>query len=126
MCNQLSTLHKMRIAKIIHNHATRIRALARRIRKFPNPGATAALAGPKFITRLALVMLLLTTGSAIANGAEAAKPNILLILADDVGWSDVGCYGSEIQTPNIDSLAKAGVKFTQFYNCARCCPSRAT
>ena len=126
MRNQLSTLHKMRIAKIIHNHATRVRAVARRIRKFPNPEATAALAGPKFITRLALVTLLLTTGSAIAIGAAAAKPNILLILADDVGWSDVGCYGSEIQTPNIDSLAKAGVKFTQFYNCARCCPSRAT
>ncbi len=61
-----------------------------------------------------------------AIGGEAAKPNILLMLADDVGWSDVGCYGGEIQTPNIDALARDGVRFTQFYNCARCCPSRAS
>ncbi|MGQ8338933.1 arylsulfatase [Sunxiuqinia sp. A32] len=54
------------------------------------------------------------------------KPNILVILADDLGYSDLGCYGSEIQTPNIDALAQNGVRFTQFYNSARCCPSRAT
>jgi arylsulfatase len=56
----------------------------------------------------------------------AARPNILLILADDVGFSDVGCYGSEIHTPNIDALAAEGLRFTQFYNGARCCPSRAS
>ena len=54
-----------------------------------------------------------------------SKPNILLILADDLGYSDLGCYGSEIATPNLDSLAKSGLKFTQFYNTARCWPTRA-
>lgn len=54
------------------------------------------------------------------------KPNIIVILADDLGFSDIGCYGSEILTPNLDNLARKGVRFTQFYNCARCCPSRAS
>ncbi|GEP98259.1 arylsulfatase [Chitinophaga cymbidii] len=54
------------------------------------------------------------------------RPNIIIILADDMGFSDIGCYGSEIPTPNIDQLAKDGVRFTQFYNNARCCPSRAS
>jgi arylsulfatase A-like enzyme len=57
--------------------------------------------------------------------SKAQHPNVLIILADDLGWSDIGCYGSEISTPNIDSLAKGGLRFTQFYNSARCCPSRA-
>ena len=57
--------------------------------------------------------------------AEAKRPNILLILADDMGFSDLGCYGSEIATPNIDRLAAHGLRFTQFYNGARCCPTRA-
>lgn len=55
-----------------------------------------------------------------------ARPNMVLILADDLGFSDIGCYGSEIETPNIDRLAYNGVRFTQMYNCARCCPSRAS
>lgn len=54
------------------------------------------------------------------------KPNILLILADDLGFSDLGCYGGEINTPNLDQLAADGLRFTQFYNSARCCPSRAS
>jgi arylsulfatase A-like enzyme len=54
------------------------------------------------------------------------KPNILLILNDDMGYSDIGCYGGEIKTPNLDRLAENGVKFTQFYNTARCSPSRAS
>jgi arylsulfatase len=54
------------------------------------------------------------------------KPNILVILADDLGYSDIGCYGGEIQTPNLDALAGNGVRFTQFYNAARCCPTRAS
>lgn len=56
------------------------------------------------------------------------RPNIIIILADDLGFSDVGCFGSEIETPNIDSLAysPAGIRFTQMYNCSRCCPSRAS
>ena len=57
---------------------------------------------------------------------EAQRPNVLIILADDLGWSDVGCYGSEISTPNIDALASDGLRFTQFYNSARCSPSRAS
>ncbi len=55
----------------------------------------------------------------------AAKPNILLILADDLGFSDLGCYGGEIQTPHLDALANDGLRFTQFYNTARCWPTRA-
>ena len=53
------------------------------------------------------------------------RPNIVLILADDMGYSDIGCFGSEIRTPNIDSLAARGLRFTQFYNGAVCCPTRA-
>jgi len=52
-------------------------------------------------------------------------PNIVVILADDMGWSDLGCYGGEIATPHLDALAAGGVRFTQFYNTARCCPTRA-
>src|SRR5882757_8148805 len=62
-----------------------------------------------------------------ASAAEAAKrPNIVVFLVDDMGWSDIGCYGSEIPTPHIDALANTGVRFTQFYNTARCSPTRAS
>ncbi len=54
------------------------------------------------------------------------RPNIIYILADDMGYSDIGCYGSEISTPNLDTLAAHGIRFTQFYNTARCCPTRAS
>ena len=54
------------------------------------------------------------------------KPNVLVILADDLGFSDLGCYGSEIQTPHLDALAENGLRFTNFYNTARCWPSRAS
>ena len=67
-------------------------------------------------------------GRRLAAANEAAgdgRPNIVLILADDMGWSDLGCYGSEIKTPNLDRLAAGGVRFTQFYNTAKCFPSRA-
>ena len=57
--------------------------------------------------------------------ATPAKPNIIVILVDDMGFSDLGCYGSEIPTPNLDKLAAGGLRFTQFYNTGRCCPSRA-
>ena len=56
----------------------------------------------------------------------ATRPNILLIVADDMGFSDLGCYGGEIHTPNIDKLAANGIRFRQFYNASRCCPSRAS
>lgn len=68
----------------------------------------------------------LATAAATAAPSSARRPNILVILADDMGFSDPACYGSEIATPNIDGLAAQGVRFTQFYNCARCCPSRAS
>src|SRR5437588_11062024 len=62
----------------------------------------------------------------VAAETKTPRPNIVLIVADDMGFSDLGCYGSEISTPNLDRLAKNGVRFTQFYNNARCCPTRAS
>lgn len=56
---------------------------------------------------------------------EVKPPNVLLIMADDLGFSDLGCYGGEIETPNLDKLASGGLRFTQFNNCGRCWPSRA-
>ncbi len=53
-------------------------------------------------------------------------PNIILILNDDMGYSDLGCYGGEIHTPHLDALAASGLRYTRFYNTARCCPSRAS
>lgn len=53
------------------------------------------------------------------------KPNIILISADDLGWSDIGCYGSEVQTPNLDKLGEGGLRFTRFHNTSKCFPSRA-
>ncbi len=55
-----------------------------------------------------------------------SKPNIVLIMSDDMGYSDIGCYGGEIETPNLNRLAENGIRFTQFYNTARCCPTRAS
>jgi arylsulfatase len=63
---------------------------------------------------------------AAAAFAAPAKPNIVVILVDDMGFSDLGCYGSEIPTPNLDALGAGGLKFTQFYNTGRCCPTRAS
>ncbi len=60
-----------------------------------------------------------------ATLSAADQPNVILIMSDDMGYSDLGCYGGEIDTPNLDSLASAGLRFTQFYNTARCCPTRA-
>jgi arylsulfatase len=59
------------------------------------------------------------------NGERDRRPNVVLILADDLGYSDLGCYGSEIETPVLDRLAKSGLRFSSFYNSPRCCPSRA-
>jgi arylsulfatase len=71
----------------------------------------------------AILALILSSG--VAFTAEPARPNVLLILADDMGFSDSGCYGGDIRTPNLDALAANGLRFTQFYNTARCWPSRA-
>lgn len=74
-----------------------------------------------------VVVLAALLGSGVpTRGAEPTRrPNIVLILADDLGFSDLGCYGSEINTPNLDALAAGGLRFTQFYNTARCWPTRA-
>ena len=58
--------------------------------------------------------------------AQAPRPNIVVILTDDMGFSDLGCYGGEINTPNLDALAAGGLRFTHFYNTGRCCPTRAS
>ncbi|MEJ2648274.1 MAG: arylsulfatase [Sedimentisphaerales bacterium] len=60
------------------------------------------------------------------DNSQKAKPNILLIVADDLGFSDLGCYGGEINTPNLDAMAKNGIRMTRFYSTGRCCPSRAS
>ncbi len=65
-------------------------------------------------------------GRSHAGRVHGARPNIVLILADDLGFSDLGCYGSEIHTPHLDTLASEGLRFTRFYNAARCAPSRAS
>ena len=75
-----------------------------------------------FTMKLLIFLLALCGGHSIG----ATKPNIIVILADDMGFSDLGCYGGEIATPHLDALAQGGVKFTQFYNTARCCPTRAS
>jgi arylsulfatase len=73
----------------------------------------------------ALLLLLPTACWVNASTNSAPRPNIVLILADDMGFSDAGCYGGEIQTPNLDTLARGGLRFTEFYNTSRCWPSRA-
>jgi len=81
----------------------------------------------QWLGALAAVALFSAAEAQVASPAHAAlRPNILLILADDLGFSDVGCFGSEISTPNLDRLAAHGLRLTQFYNAARCCPSRAS
>ncbi len=78
---------------------------------------------------IVLLILSLFIGCASKKNQDnlnSLKPNILLILADDMGYSDIACYGGEISTPNLDVLAENGIRFTQFYNCARCCPTRAS
>ncbi len=59
------------------------------------------------------------------QSSQSTQPNVVLILADDLGWADLGCYGSEVSTPNLDRLASQGIRFTQMYNTAKCFPSRA-
>src|SRR5262245_8767836 len=77
--------------------------------------------------RLPLVLFAaVIVSAAFAGSFPADRPNILIILADDLGFSDLGCYGGEIRTPNLDALAAGGLRYTQFYNCTRCCPSRAS
>ena len=74
---------------------------------------------------LILAVLMMVGGPAVSTAAPV-HPNIVLILADDMGFSDPGCYGGEIQTPHLDRLAREGLRFSQFYNCALCGPSRSS
>lgn len=85
----------------------------------------------KFRIMLALLLAAIFSGApafkeASGQNKSSGRPNIILIMADDMGFSDIGCYGSEIQTPNIDRLAKEGIRFTRIYNNAWCSPSRAS
>jgi len=75
-------------------------------------------------TPLTIIVSVVITGSVFA--ADVARPNVIVILADDLGWSDVGCFGSEIHTPNLDKLAANGLRFSQFYNSAKCEPTLAS
>ncbi|MHC4323393.1 MAG: arylsulfatase [Planctomycetota bacterium] len=79
-----------------------------------------------FLAASGMGLLSLGQIPAFAIPAGQKRPNILIIMADDMGFSDIGCFGGEIQTPNLDKLAARGLRFTQFYNCARCCPTRAS
>ena len=69
---------------------------------------------------------LLSSFAILVSTLSASQPNILIVLVDDMGFSDLGCYGSEIETPNLDKLAANGVRFTQFYNTAKCHSSRVS
>jgi arylsulfatase len=75
---------------------------------------------------LAFLGFLLSCQTVPESSTETTPPNIILIMGDDMGFSDLGCYGGEINTPNLDRLAADGLRFTQFYNTARCCPTRAS
>ncbi|MDR0351952.1 MAG: arylsulfatase [Opitutaceae bacterium] len=70
--------------------------------------------------------VLAAASPAVSGIPHSQRPNIIVILSDDMGFSDIGCYGGEIRTPALDKLAARGLRFTQFYNGARCCPSRAS
>lgn len=82
-----------------------------------------------FLRGLGMSALALTspgcTSAFLSDRAKRKYPNIVLIMADDMGYSDIGCYGGEIRTPNLNQLADGGLRFTQCYNTARCCPTRA-
>ena len=79
-----------------------------------------------FNKKIALPVALLSTIPAVAGAAKDNRPNIIVILVDDMGYSDLQCYGGEVQTPNLNSLAENGIRFTNFYNTARSCPTRAS
>ncbi len=80
-----------------------------------------------FARSIVTILVFLTASFVFAqNSLSPKQPNIIVILSDDLGYSDLGCYGGEIKTPTLDSLAEGGIRFKQFYNTARCCPTRAS
>jgi arylsulfatase len=72
------------------------------------------------------ITILTALATSWLDARPAPKPNIIVILSDDMGYSDIGCYGGEIETPNLDRLAADGLRYTRFYNTGRCCPTRAS
>jgi len=87
---------------------------------------TKRLLGVLFVLTIALMLSFFTYPRKVKKTITAKRPNIIVILADDLGYSDIGCYGGEINTPNINYLAQNGIRYTQFYNTSRCCPTRAS
>ena len=79
----------------------------------------------RYDIRLLIILFCVSYWHGHTLGMAQSRPNIILIMGDDMGYSDIGCYGGEIETPNLNSLAENGLRFTQFYNTARCCPTRA-
>jgi arylsulfatase len=78
-----------------------------------------------FLLLITILISFAATSQVVSKDKKSAKPNIVLILVDDMGYSDIGCYGGEIKTPNIDKIAQNGIRFTQMHNTAKCFPSRA-
>ena len=109
----------LRIARMDRDSASRL------------PGRLLRSVVPRLRSMVAWLLAAVAAVWSIDSGGRAFSaetgpvPNIVLILADDMGYSDLGCYGGEILTPNLDKLAAGGLRFTQFYNAARCCPTRA-
>ncbi len=80
----------------------------------------------KHLCILIAAFIVISCNNQDPTSGTGKRPNIVIIMADDLGYSDLGCYGGEIQTPHLDALAKKGVRFSQFYNASRCCPTRAS
>jgi arylsulfatase len=78
------------------------------------------------VTAMIFLILVWVGALSAVDNIPAPRPNIIIILVDDMGFSDIGCYGGEIETPHLDRLAENGLRFTQFYNSGRCCPTRAS
>ena len=77
----------------------------------------------KMLLVFAALALTFSVGSPVSRAAEPRKPNIVIIVGDDLGYCDIGAFGSEIKTPSLDALAEQGVRFTQFYTHASCSPT---
>jgi arylsulfatase len=105
----------------------RTESIARRVRSFlKQMQAIGSMHVSILFHRLLAAVVAVGVGLTAGFTPAAERPNILIILADDLGYSDVGCYGGELRTPNLDALGAGGLRVTQFYNCTRCCPSRAS
>lgn len=95
------------------------------MKEYQNVKKTASAVAKSLLVLTVFIPLLVSCSSG-QKAAPAEKPNIIVIMSDDIGYSDIGSFGSEIETPNLDRLAAGGIRFTHFYNTARCSPSRAS